>query len=620
MKWYERHGLREAAVLITATILIFCASAAGQEKTTPKKDRKAAPKANAAKPGTDMSIRQTRPGSFELHVQDLDLSKVLKLLSTQGKKNIIASKEVSGKVTADLYGVTFEEALDAVLSATGFTYLKKEGFIYVMTQQQKDTLEKASRKMEQATFYLSYVTAKDAKALIEPVLSTDGKITVTPDAAMGIATSDTDAGGNALATHDVLIVYDYKENIAAARKLIEELDRKPDQVLVEATILTASLTEDSDLGINFNVLGGLDFQDVSAVTTGLTGMAIPNLNANQATAIGVQTSFPQVQNGLNIGFLGNNVAIFLSALEKVTDLTILANPKLLVLNKQRGEVLIGERQGYKTTTTTETAATESIEFLETGTRLVVRPYICRDGLIRMEIHPEESSGSISPDGLPSEETTEVTSNVLIKDGHTFVIGGLFREQTQSARSQIPLLGDLPYAGVLFRQTADDTRRKEIIILVTPHIIQQEIDEAVSEQLNDDIERFRIGARKGLRWWGRSRMGQTYMRCAKQALREGDREKAEWLLDMALSLQPGMEEAIRLKEHLTQKAYWADQSQHSSIKYVIERMVSEELGTPVERVIPSRKPRDGSKVDEPVRNGLGIRKRTEDPLIGEPGGE
>jgi len=617
MKWHERHGLREAAVLITATILTFCASAAGQEKAAPKKDKKAAPKAKA---GTDVSIRQTRPGSFELHVQDLDLSKVLKLLSTQGKKNIIASKEVSGKVTADLYGVTFEEALDAVLSATGFTYLKKEGFIYVMTQQQKEALEKAARKMEQATFYLSYVTAKDAKALIDPVLSTDGKITTTPDASVGIATSATDAGGNSLATHDVLIVYDYKENIAAARKLISELDRKPDQVLIEATILTASLTEESDLGINFNVLAGIDFEDVAATTTGLTGMTAPNLTAGQATAIGAKTSFPQVSNGLNIGFLGNNVAVFLSALEKVTDTTILANPKLLVLNKQRGEVLIGERQGYKTTTTTETAATESIEFLETGTRLVVRPYICKDGLIRMEIHPEESSGSVSADGLPNEETTEVTSNVLIKDGHTFVIGGLFREQTDSGRSQIPLLGDIPYVGVIFRQTADDTRRKEIIILVTPHIVQQEIDEAVSEQLNDEVERFRIGARKGMRWWGRSRMSQTYMRCAKQALREGDVKKAEWLVDMTLSLNPRMEEAIRIKERLTQKAYWADQSQNSSIRYVIERMISEELGKPVERVIPWRKPRDGSKVEEPVRSGLGIRKRTEDPLIGESGGE
>jgi type IV pilus assembly protein PilQ len=617
MKWYERHGLRKAAVLMTATILVFCASAAGQEKPVPKKDRKAVPKAKADK---DTAVRQTRPGSLELHAQDLELTKVLKLLSTQGKKNIIASKEVSGKVTADLYGVTFEEALDAVLSATGFTYVKKDGFIYVMTMQQKEALIKASRKTEQATFYLSYVTAKDAKALIEPVLSTDGKMTITPDAEVGIATSDSDAGGNALATRDVLIVYDYKENIAAARKLIEELDRKPDQVMVEATILTASLTEDSDLGINFNVLAGIDFDDVAAVTTGLTGMAAPNLTAGQAPVIGAQTSFPQVQNGLNIGFLGNNVAVFLSALEKVTDLTILANPKLLVLNKQRGEVLIGERQGYKTTTTTETAATESIEFLETGTRLVVRPYICRDGLIRMEIHPEESSGSVSSDGLPSEETTEVTSNVMIKDGHTFVIGGLFREQTQSGRSQIPLLGDIPYAGVLFRQTADDTRRKEIIILVTPHIIQQEVDEAVSEQLKDEVERFRIGARKGLRWWGRSRMSQTHMRCAKQALREGDRDKAEWQVDMALSIHPRMEEAIRLKERLTQKAYWADQSQTSSIKYVIERMVSEELGKPVERVIPPRKPRDGDKVEEPVRSGLGIRKRTEDPLIGEPGGE
>jgi type IV pilus assembly protein PilQ len=234
----------------------------------------------------------------------------------------------------------------------------------------------------------------------------------------------------------------------------------------------------------------------------------------------------------------------------------------------------------------------------------------------LEIHPEDSSGSVRPVGnavLPTETTTEVTTTVLVRDGHTIIIGGLFREESKSSHTQIPLAGSIPYLGALFRQTTDNTVRDEVIILITPRIIKQPVDEAVSEQLKDDVERFRIGARKGLMWIDHDKMAQTCMRVAKFWLAEGKHDLALWNVELAMGIQPRSEEAIRLRERLTGRTFWANQPQESSVRYVIQRMVMQEMGKPVERIIPSEKPRDAEAVDPEVRSGLGIDKRPEDPF-------
>jgi type IV pilus assembly protein PilQ len=576
--------------------------------------------------GKDKILRSTRTGVFEeFHMRDADLRGVLELLSRQSRVNIIATKEISGKVPAvDLYSVTFEEALAAVVAATGFTYYKDGETIYVCTSKERAEKEKALRKTEVRTFRLSYITANDGKTLVTPLLSTDGSIVVSPAAAVGISTSSTEAGGNSYAASDVLLVKDYKDILDKIEALIKENDVRPEQVLIEATILEIKLEETNALGIDFNALSGVNFTNLNSTTNSLQSLATGTgigtstfLPGNKAT---FRTDFNSAvpSGGMTFGFISNKVAFFIRALESVTDTTVLANPKLLVLNKQRGEVIVGTKKGYLTLTSTETANVQSVQFLETGIRLVVRPYVTRDGYIRLELHPEDSTGDVVQIGdfaLPSETTTEVTSNVLVRDGHTIVIGGLFREQTTPSRSQVPYLGNIPYLGTLFRQTTDKTERKEVIVLVTPHIIRQAVDEAVSEQIKDDVERYRIGARKGLRWWGRDEVAQLHMRWAKEELRAGERDKALWNVDMALAVQPQLIQAIRFKERLSEEAYWSGRSQYSTAKYVIQRMIMQELGKPVEGVIPPLKPLDGGKLPADVRKALGIDARPEPPLPG-----
>jgi len=576
----------------------------------PKADPNVTPAGPAKEPTT---VAVTRPGTFEIHVRGDDLRGVLQLLSVQGNRNIVCTKDIQGTVTIDLYGVTFEQALDAVMASSGFAYLEQNGSIYVYTLEQKAALLKAKIKPIARAFKLSYISAADAQVLIAPALSEAGKIVVSPASGVGIAPSKTDAGGNSFSNCDTLVVCDVPDALDRVAKLLEEIDVKPDQVLIETTILSAKLTEGNKLGVNFNALGGGTDLGKSVGTWSTSGTpAFTSADAVSQSGVNFRTDFAPVSGGMTLGIFGSDMAFFITALETVTDITVIANPKLMVINKQRGEVLVGRRDGYKTSTMTGTNTIESVEFLETGTKLVVRPFVAKDKYIRMEIHPEDSDGSVAG-GLPSQTTTEVTSNILVKDGHTIVIGGLFRENTKTDKSQIPVLGNIPYLGTLFRTNDDSTTRNEVIILITPHIISNEADEAVSRQIRDDTERIRMGQRNGLQWWSSERLAMGYTRSAKQALREGKREQAMWDLDMALSIRPRLIEAISLKEQLTQKAYWADEVQDAPTRYIVERMIMQELGKCYKTVIPPDRPLDNQQIPEDVRKALGIQ-----PVIGPPG--
>jgi type II secretory pathway component GspD/PulD (secretin) len=256
-------------------------------------------------------------------------------------------------------------------------------------------------------------------------------------------------------------------------------------------------------------------------------------------------------NGLRIGATSGDMAMFLTALESITDVTILANPKILAVNKQQGFVQIGKRLGYRGSTTISTggvATQGEVQFLDTGTVLTFRPYIGNDGYIRMDIDPKDSSGQLNVDKVPDETVTQVTTNVIVKDGETIVIGGLFRDVVTTGRSQVPLLGDLPLVGGLFRGTNDRTERQEVIVLLTPHIIN-EPSEVDGQARAADISRKRIGAKEGLQWIDRARLAEDHYARAVKFNKDNDNVSAMKQLCVALNLRPTYLEAIRLKERI-----------------------------------------------------------------------
>jgi len=258
------------------------------------------------------------------------------------------------------------------------------------------------------------------------------------------------------------------------------------------------------------------------------------------------------------GIIKDHVGIFIRALEQITDTSVLANPKVLALNKQIGNIIVGRRDGYITTTVTETQAIQKVEFLETGTQLTFRPFIGTDGYVRMELHPEDSVGGLTAAQLPFEQTTEVTTNVIVRDGHTILIGGLFREVTSESRSQLPFLGDIPHIGDLFRSRSDSLDREEVIILLTVHIVSN--DEVYAEESLEylrGIERTRVGLRRGMMWHGRERLAQSYYRKAVDYFERGDNDRALWNVQMCLHNYPRFLSAIKLKDEIEQTRDWED---------------------------------------------------------------
>lgn len=506
-------------------------------------------------------LSRTPEGLFELHVRDAELSSVLRMLSVEGKRNIIASPDGSARVTADLYDVTFNEALEAVLTINRYGFRELGKFIYVYPLSELQTTSPPEQQMTTRVFTLAYLPAGEAAKLTQGLLSSNGSATATTEAASGL-TGDSDTAGNALAIPDSLIVRDYADRIAHISAVLEKLDVRPKQVLIEATILRAALNEQNELGIDFNTLAGVDFQMLSSSSPGVTDLttgALPQSRFNN-TSITTRTDFNAsiTPGGFTFGIIKDQVAVFIRALEQVTDTTVLANPKILTLNKQAGVVIVGRRDGYLTTTVTETAAVQTVKFLETGTQLRFRPFIGRDGWVRLELHPKDSNGGLTADNLPFEETTEVTTNLLVRDGHTVVIGGLFRESTTSGKNQVPWLGNIPGLGLLFRNSNDQTRREEVIILLTVHVLDDgENEDAAANAVVADVERVRLGARRGVLGIGRQRLAQAHYRTAVKHQNAGRHREALRDVEMTLHNNPRHLRALKLRERLLGERLWGD---------------------------------------------------------------
>jgi type IV pilus assembly protein PilQ len=573
---------------------------------------------------SEVSVDDT--GTVEIHVNDASLVEVLRMLSLQSQRNIIASKDVSGKVTANLYGVTVREALDAILHANGYAYREKGNFVYVYTAKEIAELDKANRVVNTEVFHLFYTPAANAQNMIKPVLSTDAVVALTTPSLSGIETGAKDVGGNNHATDDMLVVTDYPENLDKVRKILKEIDKRPQQILIEATILRAALTEDNALGVDFTVLGGVDFGGLTSAgsNTGeaLSGSIVNNGGASNVVSNGygsAGTGFTnQVpQGGLRMGLVTNNIAIFLQALEQVTDTVVLANPKVLALNKQKGEVIVGRKDGYLTTTTTDTSTVQTVDFLDTGTRLIFRPYIGDDGFIRMEIHPEDSSGGLTGANLPFKITTEVTSNIMVKDGHTIVIGGLFRESSDTARSQVPFLGNIPFAGNLFRNQRDRTTREEVIILLTPHIVKDEAAYAdASEEMLKDMDKLRVGVRRGMMCFGRERLAESEYEAAVKEMNKPkpNRQVALWHLNSATNLNPKFVEAIKMKEDVT--GVVLSTSDNSTIRGFVRRQIMADPARPTTAPVvqePTTQPATVAKAAEEVTPAKSIWARLMEAL-------
>jgi type IV pilus assembly protein PilQ len=511
---------------------------------------------------------QERFESIEFH--EAEIGDALAMLGQLSGMNILIGRGVTGRVpAANLQNVTAEQALDALTRSLGYVYEKEENFVFVWTSNDALARKQAARKSMSKVYRPRYISVKELQTLVTPLLSKpNGLIAVTNPAESGLEESKTKVGGNSLAQSDALLVMDFPEVIAQIDAIVCDIDVPPAQVVIEAMILSVKLTDAMKLGVNFAILEG---QNKQLITSGSSSQINSNVGfPNKDSILPVMGEFLTGTAGLKYGFLQGDLSGFVEALETLAETSVVASPSVRVLNKQRAELIIGQRLGYKTVTQNGAQSVENINFLEVGTKLLIRPFVAEDGLVRMEIHPERSDGQINEAGLPESRTTEVTSNVMIRDGSTIVIGGLIEEQANQSQSRIPGLGALPVVGNLFKNKANDTNRTELIVLITPRVVRDFDAEVEGDLSRSENERRHQEFRDKLSPINRHNLARVEYERAARYFDEGDAHRAKRHIDEALRHNRNDLDALRLREQinaaLTDKNWFKKMRRKPAIDY------------------------------------------------------
>ena len=455
------------------------------------------------------------------------------MLSEQGGLNILASNSVQGKVSASLNGVDVDTALSAILKSTGFVARREGKFIYVASPQDFLTMEQTVDRVGTRIYRPNYTKASELQALIQPLLTPSiGLASVTSPSEKGIASDGTQGGGDNYAGSEALLVRDYEAVLTQIDQVFQEIDQRPMQVAIEAMILSVKLDDGNNFGVDFRLL-----RDKNNIRLA-TGSPLSDLG---------EVSF--TDGGLKFGFLDSSLGAFINALETIGDTNVIATPRLMCLNKHRAEILIGAQLGYISTTLTETSTAQNVEFLEVGTQLRLRPFISTDGLIRMEVHPELSTGTVRVEQgltLPDKEVTQVTTNIMVRDGCTVIIGGLMREDLEEATSQVPVLGSTPGIGFLFRNTKETMARRELVVLITPHIVYEPEVCAEGDEAACEFHRRQANYADRMSPLSKRHLGRRYFRQAQKAWARGDRKGARRFIDLAIHFDPSSRAAIDLR--------------------------------------------------------------------------
>jgi type IV pilus secretin PilQ/predicted competence protein len=403
-------------------------------------------------------------GRLTINVDDIEVAELLRMLSVKRRVSIAAGPGVSGNISVNLYDVTFEEALRSILDVSGCTATYRGDVILVTEASEKGRLPLDAADMEVRVFKLDFADPDDAYQLVGEFISPAGKAIIS-------------------STESMLLVQDTEPYLGRIRSLLDQIDVPPKQVLIEARLLEITHTDDLTIGVQ---LDGIKINGETIFRALTSGLA-----ADFRAVAGDFTTAVEPGTGLFAGVLTDDTAAFIEALAQEGNVKTLANPKILAVDKQEAEIIIGDKLGYRITTTTQTSSLESVEFLDVGTQLLLTPRISDDGLVLMEIHPEVSDGSIDAQGLPSESTAEATTHMLVRDGQTIVLGGLIQERTIDHVTKVPLLGDIPWLGHLFRRTTKSKTFSELVVLITPHIVGPEPDERMEKSFRRAEKTFDI---------------------------------------------------------------------------------------------------------------------------------
>ncbi len=455
------------------------------------------------------SQEAAQSGIVNLTFKEANVTDVLAALAQQTGMNIIWGNEVTGVITLRLEDVPWEQALDMVLKANKLSYEREGNVIRVTTiarlNEEKEALlklaaaEKEKEPLVTEVMVLSFSDAMEVKNSLAKVLSTRGNIVV-------------DERTNSL------VITEIPSNFPELKKIAEKIDTRTPQVMIEARIVETSATLVRQLGIHWAIDGtklvpthykGSALDDIVNKlidpTTGKTvdGMTPAEKKAEIDHKGGEFTShflkesdlydddgnLKQYAGVFKLGVLdAYGFEIAWQALDALADTKILSNPRVATLHNREAYILVGEKVPIQKSEVTDTGTDYTIEFEDVGTTLKVTAKINQDDMVNLKITPEVSEigewRQLTAGEYPIIKTKKAEVEVLVKSGDTVVIGGLIYEKEIDSNYKIPLLGDIPVLGWVFKRKTIDKEQKEILVFVTPTVFGKDEKEEMAKQLMD----------------------------------------------------------------------------------------------------------------------------------------
>ena len=457
----------------------FSPSARKRAVDLPEKTMEEEEKPEGVSPESEMSFPS---GKISLKMRDIELSVLLRTLAKAVNQNIIINEKVSGKVSINIEDASWDQVFEGILRSYGLTYAWQGDLIRILTledMQQDITRETQKRQMERVeplltkVVQISFADSKDLKKNLEKFLAekTDGK---THGSVM------VDKHTNAL------ILQATRNDIEKMLPLIEELDRPIPQVLIEANIVETSKDTARDLGIQWG--DRYQSKDFLITSSGGPGGRVPILgeggeyNPFGTDSKGFGINFPAgiTGGGASLGLMfgkltGNILDMQLTALQEEGKLNILSSPSITTLDNQEAVIESGRDIPFKDTSGDNIG---DIEYKKATLSLKVTPHVIDDKTIKIEIEisKDEPDFINDVDNNPTIITKSAKTTVILFNGQTTVIGGLSKETMSQGESGVPGLKDIPILGYLFKGESKSKDMEEILIFITPHILEQKLVE------------------------------------------------------------------------------------------------------------------------------------------------
>lgn len=391
--------------------------------------------------GPVTALSQTSGEQISISVKEVKLENVLRILSEKSGMIFISDPEIrTNKITLDLKEVAPLEALSIMteLYDLGFQQLGTSGK-YLVTN--KDDIAIPTRT---ASYACQFSEAKELANAIMPF--------VTPE--VGKVYGDTRT--------NTLIIQDTPGQVTELIKLMGELDTHTDQVHIKSAIVEVSVTNDHERGVQWytnqesndgNILGALE------TNFGLRGLLVEPL---------VEPVPAAVTSGIGVGIIAADIDVVLGMLSTQNDLNLLSTPHLMVLDNKQAEIEVGDQIPYPKLN--EFGMT-SYEFKNATVKLNIFVHVNNDSTVTIRLTPQANfQQGLTPDGIPIIATRRAATEVIVKNGQTVILGGLMQESDVVNVTKVPILGSIPIIGELFKQTLTTKKKTELLVMITPQIV------------------------------------------------------------------------------------------------------------------------------------------------------